>query len=72
MRGARSDRQAWIDLDLVHRELGSVSPFAVDAAVAFAALGGWLGHRRRPAVGHGVMLGARRALTASLAGFIFT
>ncbi len=56
VRGVRSDRQAWIGLDLVHRELGSVSPFAVDAAVAFAAAKGWLAiGGGRPS--HSVMLG---------------
>ena len=55
VRDVRSDREAWIGLELVQRELGSESPSAVDAAVAFAAAKGWLAIGGRPS--HSVMLG---------------
>ncbi|MDB5489304.1 MAG: hypothetical protein JWQ58_3019 [Reyranella sp.] len=56
VRGVRSDRQAWIGIDLVHHELSTVSPTAVDAAVAFAAAKGWLAIGGA-APSHSVMLG---------------
>lgn len=55
VRGVRGDRQAWIGLDLVHRELGGESPTAIDAAVAFAAAKGWLSIGGAPS--HSVLLG---------------
>lgn len=56
VRGVRGDRQTWIGLELVHREMRDERPSAVDAAVAFAAAKGWLAiDGGRPS--HSVMLG---------------
>lgn len=54
VRGVRGDRQTWIGLELVHREMGGERPSAIDAAVAFAAAKGWLAIGGRPS--HSVML----------------
>ncbi len=55
VRGVRGDRQAWIGLELIHREMHGERPSAIDAAVAFAAAKGWLALGGRPS--HSVMLG---------------
>jgi hypothetical protein len=56
VRGVRGDRQTWIGLELVHREMRGERPSAIDAAVAFAAAKGWLAiGGGRPS--HSVMLG---------------
>lgn len=55
VRGVRGDRQAWIGLELIHREMRGERPSAIDAAVAFAAAKGWLALGGRPS--HSVMLG---------------
>jgi hypothetical protein len=55
VRGVRGDRQTWIGLELIHREMRGERPTAIDAAVAFAAAKGWLAIGGRPS--HSVMLG---------------
>ncbi len=47
VRGVRSDRQTWIGLELIHREMSGERPTAIDAAVAFAAAKGWLAIAQR-------------------------